>query len=98
MSKDGLVNFKLNSEQKARIELLSLVPGKSPLQCLLERAKLLLDRDGGGHGHGSAADSQHFLGDDELEARLEHLLRRDGSDGDGSAVSKAREESSLGLK
>jgi hypothetical protein len=89
------VNFKLNSEQKARIELLSLVPGKSPLQCLLERAKLLLDRDGRGRGQGSVEDSQHFLGDDELEARLEHLLRRDG---DGEAVHPTGDERSLGSK
>lgn len=76
------MNFKLNSEQKARIELFSLVPGKSPLQCLLERAKLLLDRDRPASRRGSQAVMQHFVGDDELETRLQQLLQRGGEGGD----------------
>ena len=74
------MNFKLNSEEKARLALASLVPGRPPLQYLREMVKMFLHRDGCGSGHGRETGSQHFLGDEELAARLEQLLRRGGVD------------------
>jgi hypothetical protein len=70
------VNVELNYEQRARIELLSLVAGKPPSQLLLEAAMSLLDRDAGCCENCRAANPQNFLGEEALEARLAQMLHR----------------------
>jgi hypothetical protein len=70
------VNVELNFEQRARIELLSLVAGKPSSQLLLDAAMLLLDRDAGCCEHCRPASAQNFLGEEELEARFAQLLHR----------------------
>ena len=70
------MNVELNNEQRARIELLSLVAGKPSSQLLLEAAMSLLDRDAGCCEHCRAASPQNFLGEEALEARLAQMLHR----------------------
>ena len=70
------MNIELNYEQRARIELLSLYAGKPSGEMLLEAAMLLLDRDAGCCERCRQADTQNFLGEEELEARFAQLLHR----------------------
>ncbi len=70
------MNIELNYEQRARIELLSLYAGKTSGEMLLEAAMLLLDRDAGCCERCRQADTQNFLGEEELEARFAQLLHR----------------------
>ena len=70
------MNIELNYEQSARIELLSLYAGKPSSQLLLDAAMLLLDRDAGCCERCRQADTQNFLGEEELEARFAQLLHR----------------------
>ncbi len=70
------MNIELNYEQRARIELLSLYAGKTTGEMLLEAAMLLLDRDAGCCERCRQADTQNFLGEEELEARFAQLLHR----------------------
>ena len=70
------MHIHLNFEQRARIELLSLVAGKPSSQLLLEAAMHLLDRDAGCCEHCRPASPQNFLNDEELEARFAQLLHR----------------------
>jgi hypothetical protein len=70
------VHIDLSFEQRARIELLSLVAGKPSSQLLLDAAMHLLDRDVGCCEHCRPAAPQNFLGDEALEARFAQLLHR----------------------
>jgi hypothetical protein len=70
------VHIDLNFEQRARIELLSLVAGKPSSQLLLEAAMHLLDRDEGCCEHCRPAGPQNFLDDEALQARFAQLLHR----------------------
>jgi hypothetical protein len=70
------MHIELNFEQRARIELLALVTGKTFGEILLDAAMLLLDRDAGCCEHCRPASPQNFLGEAELEARFAQLLHR----------------------
>lgn len=70
-----LVKVELNYDQRARLELISIQAGKPAGQMLVEAAQFLLDNDAGCCQHCRPAESQMFLGDEELEARFMRLLR-----------------------
>jgi hypothetical protein len=70
-----LVKVELNYDQRARLELISIQAGKPTGQMLVEAAQFLLDNDAGCCQHCRPAESQMFLGDEELEARFMRLLR-----------------------
>jgi len=69
------VNIKLNYEQTARIELLSMVAGKSSSQLLMDAALMLLDQDAGTCEHCRLTQEQYCIAQDRLEERLAILLR-----------------------
>ncbi len=68
------MNVELDYEQSARIELLSLVAGKTPGEMLLDAATLLLDRDAGCCERCRPADSQTYFDDEQVQARFAQLL------------------------
>jgi hypothetical protein len=70
------MNVELNYEQSARIELLSLVAGKTPGELLLDAAKLLLDRDAGCCERCRQTDEQPHFADEQVDARFAQLLGR----------------------
>jgi hypothetical protein len=69
------VNIELNSEQRARLELIALSAGKPAAEMLLEAAQLLLDRDGGFPKEPRQVETQKFLSEDQMEARMDRILR-----------------------
>ena len=69
------MNVELNYEQSARIELLSMVAGKSSSQLLVDAAILLLDRDAGTCERCRDAQTLDFIAEDKLEERLARLTR-----------------------
>ena len=69
------MDIELTSEQRSRLELIAMHAGKSPAQVLLEAALSLLEQDPAHSGLNDAADSQEFLSDAEMDARLSRILR-----------------------
>jgi hypothetical protein len=68
------VDIRLNYEQRARLELLSIHAGKPIAQMLTEAAQLLLDADAE-DGQPPPGEPQKFLSEEELDARFAQLLR-----------------------
>ena len=68
------MNVDLNYEQSARIELLSMVAGKSSSQLLVDAALMLLDQDAGTCEHCRQTQTLDFIAEEKLEKRLALLL------------------------
>lgn len=82
MGKVVCMKVDLDYEQSSRLELLSLVAGKTPGAMLLDAAMLLLDRDAGccarcrGAEAQTDAEAQPYFSDEQVEARFALLLGR----------------------
>ena len=76
MGKVDCMEIALSYEQRARIELLSLVAGTTPGEMLMDAAMLLLDRDAGCCERCRQADLQTELSDEQVEARFAQFLGR----------------------
>jgi len=70
------MHVELNYEQSARIELLSLMAGKTPGEMLLDAAMLLLDRDAGCCERSRQTDEPHYFAYEQVEARFAQLVGR----------------------
>jgi hypothetical protein len=67
------MNVELSYEQRARLELISAYCGKSPEKVLIDAAQFLMNCDA--DYYPPSPQSQQFLPEDELEARIARLLR-----------------------
>jgi hypothetical protein len=70
------MNVDLNYEQRARVELMAAYSGKSPERVLIDAAQFLLNCEADYYPPTQSTQTQQFLSEDELEARLSRLLRR----------------------
>jgi hypothetical protein len=69
------MDIELNSEQRDRLELISVAAGKSSPEMLLETALFLLDRDAESSRKPGEGAEQKFLSKEELRTRFDQLLR-----------------------
>ena len=69
------MDIQLTSEQRSRLELIAMHAGKQPAQILLEAALFLLEQDPAHSASEDTADSQKFLSEAEMDARLSRILR-----------------------
>ncbi|HEX9202052.1 MAG TPA: hypothetical protein VF865_21020 [Acidobacteriaceae bacterium] len=71
------MNVDLDFEQRAWLELISILNGKPTGELLVQAAQFLLDHDAGCCQHcRRPAESQKFLASEELEDRFARLLRQ----------------------
>lgn len=70
------MNVDLTYEQRARVELMATYSGKSPQKVLIDAAQFLLNCEADYYPPSQSIQTQQFLSEDQLEARLARLLRR----------------------
>ncbi len=74
------MDFNLDVEQRAQLEMIALHVGKPPAQVLMDAALFLLSRDArfleSLEADGPPELSQTFLNEGELNARFKRMLRR----------------------
>jgi hypothetical protein len=69
------MDVDLDYEQRARVELIAVYSGKSPERVLIDAAQFLLNCEADYYPPSPSAQTQKFLSEDQLEARIAHLLR-----------------------
>lgn len=70
------MNVDLTYEQRARVELMAAYSGKSAEKVLIDAAQFLLNCEADYYPPSQSVQTQQFLSEDQLEARLARLLRR----------------------